>query len=122
MERVDYLRLSVTDRCNLNCLYCAPLEKRHFLAREEVLSYEEMERLVRVFAGLGVTKVRITGGEPLLKRDIASLIAMLKNIWRSILVWLWPGGAGLAGWQVQEEVACSYSSRAVEIGWEVSEC
>ena len=77
---IDYLRLSVTDRCNLNCLYCTPLEKGQFLTHDEVLRYEEMARLVKVFVGLGVKKVRITGGEPLIKRNITGLLRLLKEI------------------------------------------
>ena len=79
-KRIDYLRLSVTDRCNLNCFYCTPLEKAQFLTHNEVLRYEEMVRIVSAFVTLGVRNVRITGGEPLIKRDIASLIKMLKEI------------------------------------------
>lgn len=80
VERVDYLRLSVTDLCNLNCIYCTPLEKEKFLTHREVLRYEEMHRLVKIFAAAGIRKVRITGGEPLYKRGIIDLIKMLKSI------------------------------------------
>jgi cyclic pyranopterin phosphate synthase len=73
------LRVSVTDRCNFRCPYCMPRElfgaDHAFLPREELLSFEEIQRLVRVFAGLGVTKVRLTGGEPLLRRDLHVLVA-----------------------------------------------
>lgn len=79
-KKIDYLRLSLTDRCNLNCRYCTPLEKRQFLAREEVLRYEEMVRLLSLFVKIGVRKLRITGGEPLLKKDIAELIEMFKTV------------------------------------------
>ena len=62
------LRVSVTDRCNLRCTYCMPEneydERYHFVKKDTLLTYEEIERLVRMFAGLGVTKVRFTGGEP----------------------------------------------------------
>ena len=72
------LRVSVTDRCNFRCPYCMPRElfgpDHAFLPREELLSFEELERLVRVFARLGVQKVRLTGGEPLLRRDLAVLV------------------------------------------------
>ncbi|HCH35079.1 MAG: GTP 3',8-cyclase MoaA [Dehalococcoidia bacterium] len=78
------LRISVTDRCNFRCTYCMPSEifgeKYHFLNREEVLSYEEIKRLTEIFIHLGVRKVRITGGEPLVRRDIDKLIAQLSNI------------------------------------------
>lgn len=71
------LRLSVTDRCNLRCSYCMPEEDYVWLPREDLLDFEEIERLVGIFAGLGVDKVRLTGGEPLLRRDLATLVAGL---------------------------------------------
>jgi cyclic pyranopterin phosphate synthase len=71
------LRLSVTDRCNLRCQYCMPEEEYHWLPREDILSFEEMAYLVDVFTGLGVDKVRLTGGEPLLRKDLPRLIAMI---------------------------------------------
>lgn len=77
---VDYLRLSITDRCNLRCTYCAPLKGKEFLTHDEVLRYEEMERLVRIFVKAGIRKVRITGGEPLIKKNILDLVKMLRGI------------------------------------------
>jgi len=78
------LRISVTDRCNFRCTYCMPAEvfgeKYEFLPRAELLSFEEIERLVRVFACLGVTKLRISGGEPLLRHDLENLVARLSRI------------------------------------------
>jgi cyclic pyranopterin phosphate synthase len=71
------LRISVTDRCNLRCQYCMPEEEYVWLPRDEILMFEEISRLVDVFLGVGVDKVRLTGGEPLLRRDVARLIAML---------------------------------------------
>jgi GTP 3',8-cyclase len=71
------LRLSVTDRCNLRCAYCMPEEEYVWLRREDLLTFEEMARLVDVFADLGVDKVRLTGGEPLLRRDLPQLVRML---------------------------------------------
>jgi GTP 3',8-cyclase len=75
------LRVSVTDRCNFRCLYCMPRElfgpDHAFLPRSELLSYEEVQRLVATFARLGVTKVRLTGGEPLLRRDLEVLVRMV---------------------------------------------
>jgi cyclic pyranopterin phosphate synthase len=75
------LRVSVTDRCNFRCPYCMPRElfgpDHAFLPRNELLSYEELGRLVRVFAELGVTKIRLTGGEPLLRRDLEVLVKMV---------------------------------------------
>jgi GTP 3',8-cyclase len=71
------LRLSVTDRCNLRCQYCMPEEEYVWLPREDVLTFEEMARVVDVFADLGVDKVRLTGGEPLLRRDLDGLVRLL---------------------------------------------
>jgi cyclic pyranopterin phosphate synthase len=71
------LRLSVTDRCNLRCHYCMPEEEYVWLPRDDVLTFEEMGRLVDVFADLGVDKVRLTGGEPLLRRDLDRLVRLL---------------------------------------------
>ena len=78
------LRISVTDRCQFRCTYCMPREVFGrdfvFLPREDLLTFEELTRLARVFAGLGVRKLRLTGGEPLLRRDLQRLIAMLAAI------------------------------------------
>ena len=75
------LRISVTDRCNFRCAYCMPREvygpDHPFLARAELLTFEEIERLARVFVGLGVRKLRLTGGEPLLRRNLSELIRRL---------------------------------------------
>lgn len=77
---IDYLRLSVTDRCNLRCVYCMPEEGVPQVGHAEVLRYEEMLRLCRLMVGLGITKVRITGGEPLVRRDLPVLVAGLRQI------------------------------------------
>ena len=75
------LRVSVTDRCSLRCAFCMPEEREYdFLPRGELLTYEEIARLVRLFARLGVRKVRLTGGEPLLRRDLTRLIEMLAPV------------------------------------------
>jgi len=71
------LRVSVTDRCNLRCQYCMPEEDYVWLPRDEILHFEEIDRLVDVFIGLGVDKVRLTGGEPLLRRDVPGLVRLL---------------------------------------------
>lgn len=76
----DNLRLSVTDRCNIRCFYCMPEEGIQFQPRQEILSFEEITRFARIAAGLGITKLRITGGEPLVRRDLPDLIAMLAAI------------------------------------------
>jgi len=73
----DDLRVSVTDRCNLRCTYCMPAEGMRWLPRAELLTYEEIDRLVGVFMSLGVTTVRLTGGEPLARREVATLVRML---------------------------------------------
>jgi GTP 3',8-cyclase len=78
------LRVSVTDRCNFRCVYCMPKEvfgrEYPFLPRAELLTFEEIERLTQLFAALGVEKIRITGGEPLVRRDVETLVAMLARI------------------------------------------
>lgn len=79
-HRISYLRVSITDRCNERCTYCMPRELQEWLPREDVLSYEETLRLIRVATELGVSKVRITGGEPLTRRDVLSFFEMLRSV------------------------------------------
>jgi cyclic pyranopterin phosphate synthase len=74
------LRVSVTDRCNFRCRYCMPAEGMPWLDRSEILSFEEIERVVRLLATLGITDVRLTGGEPLARRDFPLLVSMLRAI------------------------------------------
>lgn len=74
------IRISVTDRCNLRCAYCMPEEHYVWLDRGELLSFEEITELTRIFVSLGVNKLRLTGGEPLLRRDLAKLIRMLAAV------------------------------------------
>ncbi|MFN0165149.1 MAG: GTP 3',8-cyclase MoaA [Bryobacteraceae bacterium] len=76
----DNLRVSVTDRCNIRCFYCMPESGVEFTDRKEILSFEEIDRFVRVAAGLGVRKLRVTGGEPLVRKDLPVLIAKLNGI------------------------------------------
>ncbi len=76
----DNLRISVTDRCNIRCFYCMPEDGVEYMAREEILSFEEIERFVRVAVSLGVRKLRITGGEPLVRKDLAVLVRKLVEI------------------------------------------
>ncbi|CAN0491174.1 unnamed protein product, partial [Scytosiphon promiscuus] len=75
-RRVSYLRLSVTDRCDLRCTYCMP-ERMRFLPKTDILSFEELARLVDGFIARGITKLRITGGEPLVRRDVMQLLEHL---------------------------------------------
>lgn len=77
---LSYLRLAVTDRCNLRCFYCMPAEGVRYLPKKQVLSFEEMERLVRVLAGLGIRKVRITGGEPFVRHELMAFLRKLRDI------------------------------------------
>jgi GTP 3',8-cyclase len=79
-HRISYLRVSITDRCNERCNYCMPLELQEWLPREDILSYEETLRLIRIAAGLGVTKVRVTGGEPLTRRDVVDFVREIPEI------------------------------------------
>src|SRR3954452_10629009 len=76
----DNLRISVTDRCNIRCFYCMPETDVQFVDRSEILDFEELERFVRVAAGLGIRKLRMTGGEPLLRRDLPVLVRRLAAI------------------------------------------
>jgi len=78
-RRIDYLRISITDRCNLKCIYCMPEKGLQRFKSEDILTTEELVRLVRIAAAHGVRKVRLTGGEPLLREDIVSLIAGIKQ-------------------------------------------
>ena len=77
---VDYLRVSVTDRCNLQCIYCQPLSGCDFIEHKEILRFEEIHHIVRLFAGCGIRKVRLTGGEPLVRRNIVHLVHELAGI------------------------------------------
>ncbi len=79
-HRISYLRVSITDRCNERCTYCMPHELQEWLPREGVLTYEETLRLIRIAAELGVTKIRITGGEPLTRRDVLKFVQQLPAI------------------------------------------
>jgi cyclic pyranopterin phosphate synthase len=77
---VDYLRISVSDKCNLRCIYCNPLGDCDFVEREEILRFEEIERIVRLFCECGIRKIRLTGGEPLIRKDIIGLVVKLAAI------------------------------------------
>ena len=79
-RKISYLRLSVTDRCNLRCRYCMPQDGVQKLGHDDILSYEEFLRIVRAAAGMGMTKVRLTGGEPLVRKGILDFIRQLASI------------------------------------------
>jgi cyclic pyranopterin phosphate synthase len=79
-RRIDYLRLSITDRCNLRCLYCMPQDGLPKLSHEDILRYEEILRLTRIVIGMGISKVRITGGEPLVRRDALFLCESIARL------------------------------------------
>jgi len=79
-REIDYLRISITDRCNLRCIYCMTPEGLKPFKHKDILSYEEIVRIVKIATSLGVKKIRITGGEPLARKDITSLISSLKSI------------------------------------------
>lgn len=77
---INYLRVSITDRCNLRCLYCMPAEGIPLISHHDILRYEEIVRLVRVYAQQGITRVRITGGEPLARKGVVNLVAELAQV------------------------------------------
>src|SRR5579862_2931886 len=74
------LRISVTDRCNFRCTYCMPFDEYTWIERQQVLSFEEIERIVRLFLSFGIRKVRLTGGEPLVRKDLHRLIKRLAAV------------------------------------------
>ena len=77
---IEYLRISVTDRCNYRCVYCMPVEGLDWLPKKDILSYEEITEVVRQLAPLGLRRLRITGGEPTIRPDLVSLVRMLREI------------------------------------------
>jgi len=79
-RRINYLRISVTDRCNLRCVYCMPPEGVPSIPHSELLSYEEISTVAQVAAGLGINKIRLTGGEPLVRAELPKLIGMLSQV------------------------------------------
>jgi cyclic pyranopterin phosphate synthase len=95
-HRISYLRVSITDRCNERCNYCMPQELQEWLPRHEILTYEETLRLIRVAAELGVSKVRITGGEPLTRRGIVDFVRLIPEIHRITSIGLSTNGTLLA--------------------------
>lgn len=79
-RRIEYLRISVTDKCNLRCVYCMPEEGLPWLRREQILRYEEIAGIVRAMAGMGLRRIRLTGGEPLVRRDLSALVRMIRAV------------------------------------------
>ncbi|HLU26519.1 MAG TPA: GTP 3',8-cyclase MoaA [Longimicrobiales bacterium] len=79
-RRIEYLRISVTDKCNLRCVYCMPLEGLPWLRRDEILDFEEIEAIVREMAAMGLRRLRITGGEPLVRKDLPRLVRLLAAV------------------------------------------
>jgi len=77
---IDYLRISITDRCNLRCVYCMPAEGIHLLRHEDILSLEEIARVAAAAVGLGVRKIRLTGGEPLVRKGVLDLVSLLRPL------------------------------------------
>ena len=80
MAKVNYLRVSITDRCNFRCRYCTPKEASHLLPNRELLTYEEIAEIVSVFKEFGVNSVRLTGGEPLVRRNVERLVGLLSKV------------------------------------------
>ena len=95
-HRISYLRVSITDRCNERCTYCMPQELQEWLPREEILTFEETLRLIRIAAELGVSRVRVTGGEPLTRRDVINFIHRIPEISRIKSIGLSTNGTLLA--------------------------
>ena len=79
-RNINYLRISVTDRCNLRCIYCMPKNGVRLIKHEDILSFEEIFEVAKKAVEMGVDKVRLTGGEPLVRRDIVTLVSMLSRI------------------------------------------
>lgn len=79
-RKIDYIRISITDRCNLRCVYCMPEEGVTILPHKEILTYDEIIRLCNIFVRLGIIKIKITGGEPLVRKDAAELIGRIKEL------------------------------------------
>jgi cyclic pyranopterin phosphate synthase len=79
-RRIKSMRISITDKCNFRCTYCMPAEGLPWLKKAEILSYEEIERIARVAVGIGIGQIRLTGGEPLVRRDVPDLVRQLRKI------------------------------------------
>src|SRR5436305_13041693 len=79
-RRIKSMRISITDKCNFRCTYCMPAEGLPWLKKAEILSYEEIERIARVAVSIGIEQIRLTGGEPLVRRDVTELIRQLHKL------------------------------------------
>src|SRR3990172_11258266 len=79
-RKIDNLRISVTDRCNFRCRYCMPVEGMTWLAHDEILTYEEIVKITKVLLSMGIRKIRLTGGEPLIRKELPGLVAGLKGL------------------------------------------
>ena len=84
-RKINYLRISVTDKCNFRCLYCMPVEGLAWLPKSEILSYEEIAYVVRQLAPLGLKRLRITGGEPTIRPSLEQLIALVRADRKSVV-------------------------------------
>lgn len=96
-REIDYIRISVTDRCNLRCIYCMPEDGVPMVSHQEILSYDEITELAEIFADLGIRKIKLTGGEPLVRRGLPSLVKKLKSVRGIEKVTLTTNGVLLAG-------------------------
>lgn len=102
-RKIDYLRISLIDRCNLRCVYCMPEDGVDMVPHEEILTYEEILRLVKVFSGLGFRKIKLTGGEPLVRKEVVKLVREIKAIPGIEKVTLTTNGTLLA--EIMDELA-----------------
>ncbi|MDO5573654.1 MAG: GTP 3',8-cyclase MoaA [bacterium] len=96
-REIDYVRISVTDRCNLRCIYCMPEDGIQMMRHEDILTYDEIVRVCRIFAAMGIKYIRITGGEPLVRRDIIRLLKSIKAVKGIEKVTLTTNGVLLSG-------------------------
>jgi len=108
-RKIDYLRLSVTDRCNLRCFYCMPEHGIEFLSREALLSYEEMLRIVGIFHSMGIDKVRITGGEPFVRKDLIYFLEECRRKYPKVKITMTTNGI-LTGRYLEELLALGITS------------
>ena len=79
-RKIDYLRISIIDKCNLKCIYCMPEESVESIEKDELLTFEEIERICIAAAEIGIKKIKITGGEPLIRKEVAELVKKIKLI------------------------------------------